>query len=96
MGLLKALGARASHILVLFLMESALLALIGGCLGVAASLSLLEVADRLLPAFPLAAPMWAVPLALTVCWVVGLLSGVLPAMRATRLDPVEALTGRTR
>jgi putative ABC transport system permease protein len=94
-GLLKALGARRRQILSLFLLESALLSALGGALGLGVSYAVVELADQLLPAFPLGIPGWAVPLALGVCSAVGLVFGVLPALRATRLDPVNSLAGKT-
>jgi putative ABC transport system permease protein len=95
-GVRKALGARRRDILRPFLVESVVLSLFGGLLGVlgAAALSFLLAlvlggimsADFSAPVEP-----WAVTLALAVSSLVGLVAGVYPARRAAMLDPVEAL-----
>ncbi|HET8645329.1 MAG TPA: ABC transporter permease, partial [Vicinamibacteria bacterium] len=95
-GVRKALGARRRDILRQFLVESVVLSLFGGLLGVlgAAALSFLLAlvlggimsADFSAPVEP-----WAVTLALVVSSLVGLVAGVYPARRAAMLDPVEAL-----
>jgi putative ABC transport system permease protein len=95
-GVRKALGARRRDILRQFLVESVVLSLFGGALGVlgAAFMSFLLAlvlggimsADFSAPVEP-----WAVTLALVVSSLVGLVAGVYPARRAAALDPVEAL-----
>ncbi len=92
-GLLKALGATRRQVLVLFLLEAALLATGGGIAGLVLARLGLWVLQRLLPAFPLAAPPWAAPAALAMALGAGLLFGLLPARRAADLDPVQALEG---
>jgi putative ABC transport system permease protein len=93
-GLLKALGASRRQILTLFLVEAAVLALLGGLVGVALASSSTALVRGLFPAFPVTTPRWAVAAALAVSVTVGLLFGVLPANRAARVDPVVALAGR--
>ncbi len=90
-GLAKALGAGSGQILSLFLLEAALLSLIGGVLGVAAGVGLARAIRLFLPGLPVQTPLRYVIAALAVSLVVGLLSGVMPARRAAQLDPVEAL-----
>ncbi len=93
-GLLKALGAPPRQILALFLTESALLSLCGALLGLAvATLGVLTM-ERFFPDFPLPVPPWAIAAATIVALAAGLIFGVLPARRAARLDPVEALSRR--
>ncbi|HMM34084.1 MAG TPA: ABC transporter permease [Thermoanaerobaculia bacterium] len=93
-GLLKALGASASQVLRLFLVEAAILSTAGGVLGLlAGGLGTLAI-RALYPDFPVVPPAWAVAAALAVSVSVGLVFGVLPARRAARLDPVVALARR--
>ncbi|WP_126447352.1 ABC transporter permease [Sulfuricystis multivorans] len=93
-GLLKALGAENAAIRSAFLAEAALLsaagALVGFLLGQTGAFAL----RRALPVLPAYPPDWAVIAALITALATGLLFGVLPANRAARLDPVEALMKR--
>ncbi|WP_269449604.1 ABC transporter permease [Acidihalobacter aeolianus] len=91
-GLLKALGAPPRQIARLFLVESAVLSLLGAAAGVAVGYLGVFALGRLFPSFPLAAPPWAVLAGVGVALFSGLVFGVLPARRAARLDPVQALT----
>jgi putative ABC transport system permease protein len=93
-GLLKALGAPQKQILRLFLMEAALLSLLGAALGVVVSLFGVWALGRAFPDFPFEIPLWAVGASVGVALGTGLLFGVLPARKAARLDPVEALSRR--
>jgi putative ABC transport system permease protein len=93
-GLLKALGAARSQVLKLFLSEAALIALIGAAAGLGFSVLGLLLLERLFPDFPLTPPAWAPFAAITVSVITGLVFGLLPARRAARLDPVQALSGR--
>ena len=95
-GVRKALGARRKDILRQFLVESVILSLFGGILGlVGAALFSAGLAALLggIMATNFTAPvrLWAVLLALAVSTVVGLVAGIYPAGRAAALDPVEAL-----
>ncbi len=93
-GLLRALGVRRLQVLAVFLTESALLSAAGGLLGLAAGWGAVRVLVRIFPALPASPPVWAVAAALALSLGVGVLFGWLPARRAARLDPVEALAGR--
>jgi len=93
-GLLKALGAPERQVLRLFLVEAVMLASAGAALGVLIALIGIFALRQVFPAFPIAAPLWAPVAAVAVAITTGLLFGVLPARRAARLDPVQALTGR--
>jgi putative ABC transport system permease protein len=89
-GLRKSLGARRRHIVMQFMVESALLASIGGAIGVAAALAIAQVVRAVTP-IPISTPIFAISIALVLSTAVGLFFGIYPAMRAARLDPIEAL-----
>jgi putative ABC transport system permease protein len=93
-GLLKALGAGRGQILAVFLAEAVLLSTSGGLLGLLVGWLGVRVLVAVFPAFPAAPPHWAVAAAFALSVIVGAVFGVLPARRATRLDPVAALAGR--
>jgi len=88
-GLRKALGARRSRVLSQFVMEAVMLAFVGGVIGVVLAFGATFLARFL--DFPAEVPTWAVALGLTVSSGIGLLAGVYPAWRASRLDPAVAL-----
>ncbi len=90
-GLLVALGAPRQTILGLFLGEAVALSALGGLLGLALGFGLAQAIHFFFPALPVHTPLAFVVLAELVAVVIGLLAGVLPARRAARLDPVEAL-----
>jgi putative ABC transport system permease protein len=89
-GLRKSLGARRRDILQQFLAESTTLSLVGGATGVAVAQGLAKLVAVLTP-IPTSLPFLAVILALAVSGSVGLVAGVYPAWRASRLDPIVAL-----
>jgi putative ABC transport system permease protein len=93
-GLLKALGATNGHILRVFLTEAILLSLVGGFIGIVAGYTAVRLFVGYYPSFPATPPLWAVASAVVLAILVGVGFGVWPARRATRLDPVKALTGR--
>jgi len=93
-GLLKALGAAPDQILRLFLTEAALLSLLGAVLGLLLGLLGTFLMATAYPDFPSSAPLWAISAAVLVALLTGLLFGVMPARRAARLDPVQALMRR--
>ncbi|MFQ5936907.1 MAG: ABC transporter permease [Acidiferrobacterales bacterium] len=93
-GLLKALGASSLGIQRLFVAEAGVLSLLGALLGFAAGEAGSWFIGRLYPVLPVGTPWWAVVAALTVALMTGLAFSVLPARRAARLDPVQALSRR--
>jgi len=90
-GLLKALGARGATIRNAFMAEAAMLSLVGALTGYALGLFGAFVLRQLYPVFPAYPPDWAVVAALGTALGTGMLFGIMPARRAARLDPVQAL-----
>lgn len=90
-GTRKALGARRRTILLQFLIEAVSIAVLGGVLGLLTAWGLAAVAGVLFPTFPLVFSVVVVMAALGMSFLAGVLSGFLPAMSASKLDPVVAL-----
>lgn len=90
-GLSMAIGARRRQIVAWYLAEAAAISTLGGLGGVAAGGSAAWLLSQLLPGLAVQTPVWIVGAALATALAVGLLAGILPAVRAARLDPVEAL-----
>jgi putative ABC transport system permease protein len=90
-GLLRALGAGKDQILTLFLAEAVVLSAIGGLAGLAAGIGIAGLLDALVPAMPVSYAPLFILLAESVAVIIGLIAGILPAMRAAALEPVEAL-----
>ncbi len=90
-GLLRALGATRREIVLLFLGEAAVLAAVGGALGLLLGSGTAWLLHFLVPALPVATTLWQVLLAEGMAVAIGLLAGTAPALRAARLDPIEAL-----
>jgi putative ABC transport system permease protein len=93
-GLLKAVGVTPGQVLLTFLVEASILSSLGGLLGFAAGIAAVRIFTTLYPAFPAQPPLWAVAGSLALSVSIGILFGALPARRAARLDPVQALAGR--
>jgi putative ABC transport system permease protein len=89
-GLRKALGARRREILWQFLVEAAVLTSVGGVLGIliGSSIGLLV---HFVSGFPISLPWWSFVLGIAFSAAVGIIFGMVPAIRASRLDPIEAL-----
>jgi putative ABC transport system permease protein len=87
-GIRKALGAPRRTILMQFLLEAVLICLGGGLLGLAASYPLSMLVDKFLPT---AMPISLAVIGIIISLAVGVVSGIVPALRASKLDPVDAL-----
>lgn len=94
-GLRKAVGARPVHIVVQFLMESAFITLLGGVIGILFGILVAFIAALIIPAlgydWQFIVPPASVALAFSVSLVVGLSFGLYPALKASRIPPMEAL-----
>jgi putative ABC transport system permease protein len=90
-GVRKALGARRKDIVRQFLFEAMTLTFLGGILGVVLAVGISRLIMLLVPSLPASIPTWAVMTGLTVSIGVGLVFGVWPARKASRLDPIECL-----
>lgn len=91
-GICKALGATRSDILLQFLIESVVISLIGGFIGLGLGYGLGIGIAAMIPNFPPSeVPVWAVALAIGFSSGTGVIFGILPAAKAARLDPIDAL-----
>jgi putative ABC transport system permease protein len=89
-GVRKAVGATRQEILWQFLVESAVLTLLGGAAGLALGAALAQGVAAYTP-IPAAIPLWSILTALAMAIVTGVLFGIAPAYRASRMDPIQAL-----
>ena len=90
-GVRKAIGARRRDVIWQFLTEAIVLTGAGGVIGVLLGLGISLLIHLFVPSLPSAVPLWSILLAVTVSMSVGLFFGMYPAVKASRLDPVEAL-----
>lgn len=89
-GLKKALGARSNSILAEFLLESAFLCFVGGLIGLLLVFILTQIATAILQ-FPIFLSPEIISIAIFICIAAGILAGIIPAIRAARMNPVEAI-----
>jgi putative ABC transport system permease protein len=90
-GVRKAIGARRRDITWQFLTEAITLTAAGGVIGVLLGVGISMLINATLPKLPSAVPVWAIILGVAMSMSVGLFFGMYPAIKAARLDPVEAL-----
>ncbi len=92
-GLKKAIGAKRSSIMTEFLLESAFLCLLGGAIGLLLVFILTKIISSSM-GFPIFISFSILSLAITVCIVIGMLAGIIPAFIAARMDPVVAIRSK--
>jgi putative ABC transport system permease protein len=90
-GIRKAIGATRGKIVRQFLYEAMTLTFLGGVIGVVLAVGISKLVMLLVPSLPASIPTWAVVSGLVVSTGVGLVFGVWPARKASRLDPIECL-----
>jgi len=90
-GLRKALGARRRTILLQFLIESVMICLIGGGVGLAIALFITVAIEKIVPDFPVQFSPDLVIASLAVSVITGIISGLAPAVTASKLDPADSL-----
>jgi putative ABC transport system permease protein len=90
-GVRRAVGATRSDILWQFLLEAVVISSIGGAVGLGIGAAITATVQRYAPEVPIALSPWIAIVAVGSSFVVGVLSGVVPARRAAALDPVDAL-----
>jgi putative ABC transport system permease protein len=90
-GVRRAVGATQRAILLQFLVESVVIAVLGGLIGLAIGGGIIALTRAAAPSLPVRLSAWIVAIAIGFSALVGVLSGVMPARRAAQLDPVEAL-----
>jgi putative ABC transport system permease protein len=90
-GVRKAVGALRRDIVLQFLTEATTLSLLGGAIGVAVGIAVPAAVHRAFEALPAETPPWAILVGLLVSMSVGIFFGLYPAVKASRLDPIEAL-----
>ena len=91
-GILKALGAKRRVIRRQFLLESMMLSLIGGVVGIVAGIAISDIVASNIPEFPQPyLPWWGLLGAAVFSALVGVVFGLAPAVKASRLDPIESL-----
>src|ERR1700730_3402855 len=90
-GVRKAVGAFRRHIVLQFLTEATTLSVLGGAMGVVFGIAIPALVKRAFDALPAETPSWAVVVGLLVSLSVGIFFGLYPAVKASRLDPIEAL-----
>lgn len=91
-GTVKALGATPQFIMIQFLIEALVLSLFGGIIGLILGYGVASMLTMVMPNMPSAlVPLWAITLALGFTTAIGVIFGLAPAMKAARLNPIDAL-----
>ncbi|MGZ5494490.1 MAG: ABC transporter permease, partial [Thermoanaerobaculia bacterium] len=94
-GLRKSIGARRADVLVQFLIEAIALSGLGGVVGIIGGSLLANIARVIIGRWvtlpPVHTPFWAIGIAVSFCALLGVIFGIYPAAKASKLDPIEAL-----
>ncbi len=90
-GLFRAIGAEKKHIMTLFLAESVVLSVVGGACGIVFGVVLVQLITWLFPELPVKLAWGYVVFGFGLSFVIGVIAGVLPAIQAAKLNPLEAL-----
>lgn len=90
-GIRKAIGARESHIIIQFLSESIMISFIGSMIGLVVGVGLSQGIGRFILGYNVPFSIWPVILSVSVAVIVGLASGVMPAVKAAKLNPIDSL-----
>ncbi len=94
-GIRKSIGARRNDVLIQFLIEAVTLSAVGGLIGVAAGMAgavgVRQLLTRWIEFPPVHTPIWAIALSFGFCAFLGIVFGIYPAAKASKLDPIEAL-----
>ena len=90
-GIRKAIGAKEQHIVIQFLSESVLISFMGSMLGMIIGIAAAQIVGRLVLGFQVPISVWSVILSVVVAVVVGIASGVFPAFKAAKLNPIDSL-----
>ena len=90
-GVRKAVGAFRRDIVLQFLTEATTLSILGGAIGVVLGVAVPALVKRIFQALPAETPLWSILVGLAVSMTVGIFFGLYPAVKASRLDPIEAL-----
>ena len=90
-GIRKAIGAREQNIIIQFLSESIMISFIGSMIGLVLGVGLSQGVGRFIMGYNVPFSAWPVVLSITVAVVVGLASGVMPAIKAAKLNPIDSL-----
>ncbi|MCR4917911.1 MAG: ABC transporter permease [Alphaproteobacteria bacterium] len=90
-GIRKAIGARESHIIIQFLAESIMISFIGSMIGLVLGVGLSQGIGRFILGYNVPFSLWPVVLSISVAVIVGLASGVMPAIKAAKLNPIDSL-----
>lgn len=92
-GLKKALGAKSRIILTEFLLEAAFLCLVGGVIGLLLVFGLTKILSGVFN-FPIYLSTSNMVVAVVICFIIGILAGIIPASQASRMDPVVAIRSK--